>query len=300
MYVYLITNLVNNKKYVGITNDYKKRWSNHRSMNSPSMAIAKAIKKYGKENFKFELLEENVSIEDIDEKEQYYIQQLETHVSTGKGYNVSKGGRYNICQEIDTRGHNNNHACLTKEEVEYIKSHRDLPMYVLYDDFAEKITYQAFRKIYNDQTYKEIPATVSPYPYNNAFSSQFATTGKLSYSEVIGLREQYANQVPWREAYEPYRDIYPNEMSFWNIYVGNRYKLVMPEIFTRENKHFQSVSSHSGENNGRAKLTKEDVVNMRKWFESGEKTRKEIQASFPHVSTATINSILRYASWKNI
>jgi predicted GIY-YIG superfamily endonuclease len=30
MYVYLITNLINNKKYIGITNNYKKRWSNEK------------------------------------------------------------------------------------------------------------------------------------------------------------------------------------------------------------------------------------------------------------------------------
>ena len=29
MYLYRITNKINNKKYIGITNDYKKRWSNH-------------------------------------------------------------------------------------------------------------------------------------------------------------------------------------------------------------------------------------------------------------------------------
>lgn len=91
MYVYLITNQVNDKKYVGITNDYKKRWANHKCNNNPTMAIAKAIKKYGVENFTFEVIEENVPLEEIDQKEKDYILYYESHVSTGKGYNVSKG-----------------------------------------------------------------------------------------------------------------------------------------------------------------------------------------------------------------
>ena len=136
MYVYLITNLVNDKKYVGITNDYKKRWANHKCNNDPTMVIAKAIKKYGKDNFKFELIEEDVSLEEIDEKEQYYIDFYQSHVSTGKGYNVSKGGRYNMNDSKDVRGHYNNNAHLTKEEVEYIKSHRNIPEFVLYEAYV--------------------------------------------------------------------------------------------------------------------------------------------------------------------
>lgn len=114
MYVYLITNLVNNKKYVGITNDYKKRWENHKCCNDPTMAIAKAIKKYGKENFKFEVIESNISLDEIDEKEIYYINKFETHVSLGKGYNISKGGRYNITNSIKV-GTENGRSLLTEE-----------------------------------------------------------------------------------------------------------------------------------------------------------------------------------------
>lgn len=50
MYVYKITNKINNKLYIGITNNYKKRWANHKCCNSPNMIIAKAIKKYGVQN----------------------------------------------------------------------------------------------------------------------------------------------------------------------------------------------------------------------------------------------------------
>lgn len=69
MYLYQITNLINGKLYIGQTNNIEKRWSNHKCCNCPDMAIAKAIKKYGVENFKFEVLFRNVPIEEIDELE---------------------------------------------------------------------------------------------------------------------------------------------------------------------------------------------------------------------------------------
>ena len=153
MYLYKITNLINGKGYIGITNDYKKRWANHKCNNNPTMAIAKAIKKYGVENFKFVVLLSNIPLEEIDDKEIEYIKKYHTHVSEN-GYNISKGGRYNI-ENSARLGTDNGMALLTSEEVQYIKDHRDIPEYVLYDSFAEKISYQTFRDIYLDKTYKK-------------------------------------------------------------------------------------------------------------------------------------------------
>ncbi len=297
MYIYLITNQINNKKYVGITNDYKKRWANHKCNNNPTMAIAKAIKKYGVKNFKFELLEKNVPLEQIDEKEIYYIKKLETHISTGKGYNISKGGRYNIENSVRI-GADNGRSLLTEEQVKYIKANRNIPEMVLYEEFCDIISYETFKKVYLNKTYTNIEPTSEIYPFNFEFSSQF-NNGKLTYSEVVELRNQYNNKVFWRDAYtDYYKKLYPDEMAFWNIYVGNKYKLVMPEVFTKENKHYQASKSHSGSDNGRSKLTWDDVNNMRKLFESKEKTRKEIQQMYSQVSTTTINNILRYTTWK--
>lgn len=296
MYVYLITNKINNKKYVGITNDYKKRWANHKCCNNPTMAIAKAIKKYGAENFNFELIEENVPLEKIDEKEIYYIKLYESHVSTGKGYNISKGGRYNIENSVHI-GTDNGRALLNEEQVKYIKSHRDLPEMILYEQFSDIITYDTFKKIYLNKTYKNIEPTVEPYPFNFEFSCQF-NKGKLTYSEVVELRQQYNNKVFWKEAYTDYYKSLYDEMTFWNIYNGNRYKLVMPEVFTEENKRFQSSRSRAGEQNGRAKLTQTDVDLIRKLFESKEKTRKEIQLMYPQVTAHTINNVIAYKTWK--
>lgn len=299
MYLYMITNLLNNKKYIGITNDYKKRWANHKSCVDKNMAIARAIAKYGVDNFKFEVLLSGIPIEEIDAYEIDYIKRYNTLVINGHGYNISTGGRYFQGIPQNQRGINNANAHLTEEEVRYIKSHRDQPEYVLYDSFAEKLSYEAFKNVYLDKTYKDIKPTVPVYPYNLEFSGQFTGTNKLDYGEVVELRKRYAAHEPWREVYQDYKDIYPDQWTFWAIYNGNTYRLVMPEVFTEENKKAHTaMRAPRGERNSHAKLTWEDVRQIRHDYENGILTRKELQQKYSQVSTATVNMIIRYQTWK--
>lgn len=292
MYLYKITNLINNKKYIGITNDYKRRFRQHKGNHNPKSLICKAIQKYKEQNFKFEILQSNLSIEEACQAE---IKQIKKENSlTPNGYNIAKGGNINI-------GSSNGKAKLTDEEVQYIKDNRNIPMYVLYDEFSDKISYDAFKKIYHNQTYIDIQPHVDIYPYNLEFSNQFTSNNKLDYGDVVELRKAYAAQIPWREIYEKqYKKLYPREMDFWNIYVGNIYKLVMPQVFTKKNKHFQASVSHSGQNNGRAKLTKEDVIKIRKLHEEDNISNSEIYKMYPQVSTTSIRNIINYKTWKNL
>lgn len=88
--IYLITNKINNQKYVGLTTrTVEIRWKEH--IRRSSEAIDKAIAKYGKENFTIETLEECPD-ELLDEKEQYWIAYYDSY---NKGYNCTGGGRDN-------------------------------------------------------------------------------------------------------------------------------------------------------------------------------------------------------------
>lgn len=75
------------------------------------------------------------------------------------------------------------------------------------------------------------------------------------------------------------------------MYVGNRYKLVMPEVFTKENKHKHSSRSKSGSLNGRAKLTEKDVITIRKLYKEGM-TTSELYEKYPQVTKTTIRGVI--------
>lgn len=87
--IYKITNLINNKIYIGITKRNPKiRFNEHFS--NKNELLYKAKEKYGKDNFLLEIIESNVSEDMIDEKERYYIQLYKSLVPNG--YNLSQGG----------------------------------------------------------------------------------------------------------------------------------------------------------------------------------------------------------------
>ena len=92
-YIYLITNKINNKKYIGQTINYKKRIQEHicGRNNKQNSMIDKAIKKYGKDNFEFSKIDIAHSSSDADILERSYIQKYKS--LKPNGYNILLGGR---------------------------------------------------------------------------------------------------------------------------------------------------------------------------------------------------------------
>lgn len=89
-YVYRITNILNGMQYVGVAVNPKRRFQSHcRSVGSHRLLLKNAILKYGKENFKMEVLLK---------ASQKYCYEIEPKVialyNTLKpnGYNLTKGG----------------------------------------------------------------------------------------------------------------------------------------------------------------------------------------------------------------
>lgn len=95
-YIYKITNLVNNKSYIGqTTNTIEYRWKEHLNcLNKPECVnrpLYRAIKKYGVQNFSIEEIEKCEENE-LNEKEIYWISFYNTYEA---GYNLTIGGEGN-------------------------------------------------------------------------------------------------------------------------------------------------------------------------------------------------------------
>ena len=99
-YIYCYTNKINQHKYVGQTNNYKRRIREHRSCafnekaSSFNDLIHKKIREYGEENFEITLIETLYTndIEEVNKRERYWIQEKNSYCGTGLGYNMDLGG----------------------------------------------------------------------------------------------------------------------------------------------------------------------------------------------------------------
>lgn len=98
--VYCFTNKINNKKYVGITCDVKRRYNQHKRTTSKAVVFCLAIKKYGFENFEFLILEENLSLKDAKLLERQFIKELNCMVPNG--YNRTEGGDSSVKHTKET------------------------------------------------------------------------------------------------------------------------------------------------------------------------------------------------------
>lgn len=89
--IYKITNLINNKVYIGQAVDIEKRWKEHKRHylnKNKKEHLYCSMRKYGINNFSFEVIEE-CSIEELNDKEIYYISLYDSY---NNGLNMTLGG----------------------------------------------------------------------------------------------------------------------------------------------------------------------------------------------------------------
>lgn len=99
-YIYKITNKINNKIYIGLTtHSVNWRWQQHINVakcpkhKDYNNVFKKAIRKYGENNFTVETIDQADSLEELKEKEQYWIKYYNcAYINGGYGYNGTLGG----------------------------------------------------------------------------------------------------------------------------------------------------------------------------------------------------------------
>ena len=94
--IYLVTNKINNKKYVGLTiQTLKRRWKYHieqanRNNIKSEKSLHNAIRKYGEDIFQIQKIDFGTTKRDLENKERKWIKKLNTLIPNG--YNISAGG----------------------------------------------------------------------------------------------------------------------------------------------------------------------------------------------------------------
>lgn len=109
-YIYKIENLLNNKKYIGLTNNIARRRARHftdlRCNRHDNSFLQKEFIRDGEQNFSFEVIfSGDVSVEEIGEKEKFYIKHFDSYLN---GYNQNEGGNF---------GPSNGGSHLTKSDL---------------------------------------------------------------------------------------------------------------------------------------------------------------------------------------
>jgi hypothetical protein len=122
--IYAIYNKINGKIYVGITNNLKRRWREHKKnskkISKNSYTIHKAIAKYGVDNFIFKPIEQVIDLSCANSKEIEWIKLLK--INGYKLYNSTDGGK-------GTKGYSNLWTDERKKKLSEQRSGYRNPMY---------------------------------------------------------------------------------------------------------------------------------------------------------------------------
>lgn len=114
-YIYKITNNINGKYYIGVTVDPKRRKQQHFSSHRGEVySIHRAISKYGKENFSFDIIEECLTEDEAYEREAELIADNPGSYNTAgrRGGFASEEHRRKVVQQMT-----NNNPMKTPEAI---------------------------------------------------------------------------------------------------------------------------------------------------------------------------------------
>ena len=189
--IYVITNTINNKQYVGLSKNCYKRWADHYSKCYTSnkeddieKVLYKAMRKYGRENFTFQIIEECPE-EQLSDREKYWIEKLDTY---HKGYNETPGGETSGTKNIHL-GEEHGMAKLTEQDVIqcrkwYTEGKESKKIWE--ENYSDKITYPGFQRMWHGKTWKHVMPEV--------FDNNPRPRKKITDETIQQIKDMYNNQ----------------------------------------------------------------------------------------------------------
>ena len=183
--IYKITNLLDNKFYIGSSTNLIKRYYTHishiRANKQTCTKLVRAVRKHKEENFKFEILEE-CTIDNLLKREQYFLDTLKPHYNialiAGSNLGIKRSKKVKLNKSISQKekwqdvnyrkehlenlsknwklGCNHRNAKLTDANV--IKIKEELKKGLLPKQVADNLnlSYYSIKDIHRGKTWKHI------------------------------------------------------------------------------------------------------------------------------------------------
>lgn len=210
--VYKITNLINEKIYIGKTFDIQKRWNKHletvKYKGNGYQYLHKSIEKYGVENFLIESLEVNLNEELAFEREKFWIKELNSN-NPNIGMNLTIGGEgvtgHKWSEEQHSKLSGSNHynygkslPMKTKEKLSLALSGANNPMF----------------DVHLIPWNKGIPATREQKQKNReAARGEKSVNAKLSNEDVLEIRKKWDNGMANQTELAKQYNVKPNTIN---------------------------------------------------------------------------------------
>ena len=216
--IYKITNKINYKVYIGQSINIEERWKQHKiyysnkNLKEYNTKFYKAIRKYGIENFDFEVIEE-CPIELLNEREKYWIYIFD---SFNLGYNSTIGGQIG-----DTKNENHPMTNLTNNDILNLKNellNTSVSQYVLANKY--NITQSEISNINQGKRWRDIGNFNYPIRSLNQ-SGEKNPKAIFTNLEVMQIRVKY-QYLTGKQIYDEYKNKC-SYTTFERILIGKTY-----------------------------------------------------------------------------
>lgn len=187
-YIYLTTNLINGKKYIGKRSTTKCFEEDIDYLGSGKY-IKQAIKKYGKENFKKELLEECFDQKINNKREKYWVEFYKAYSDNNNFYNIVPGGQggfRGMSEDGKRRISEANKKRVLSNETRYKLGNGNRGRR-LSREIKEKISKSSKGKIISEETRKKRSKSLNTFYKNNE-------------SKIKGIKKSVQTKIKMSEA----------------------------------------------------------------------------------------------------
>lgn len=213
--IYKITNLINNKIYIGQSIDCQRRWAEHKragqinpnsvkNKRDYNLPIHCAIRKYGIKNFQFEVIEEcerNV----LDVKEQYWIGFYKSNLKD-IGYNLTIGGQKNFALS----GEKHSQAKLNQKQVDEIydllQNHLEISIHQIGKIYG--VTHSLISLINNGKNWRKENYEYPLRTANYSLPGEKNPRAKLTATIVKEMRQKKEDGISPNDIYKEYQEKY--------------------------------------------------------------------------------------------